>query len=279
LAAGAPPPTRQRIGRRLFLTELGRRTFAVTILGAAVLSSCSDDSGSGSGSGSGSAPATGGDTPPSDTAPSADATTTSTEAAAPLTWERVNLGFVSAYVLVRGNEAAVVDTGVPGSEAQISDVLGGLGLGWGDVDHVVLTHFHPDHAGSVSAVLEAAGTATGYAGEADLEAIQSPRPLVALGDGDDVFGLEVIATPGHTAGHISVYDHESGLLVAGDSLNPSADGIGGAAPQFSADMTQADASAQKLAELDVDTVLFGHGDPVEGGAGPMLDELAASLPS
>jgi hypothetical protein len=40
----------------------------------------------------------------------------------------VNLGFVSAYLLVRGGEAAVVDTGVTGSDGAISTALTGIGL-------------------------------------------------------------------------------------------------------------------------------------------------------
>ena len=75
------------------------------------------------------------------------ASSSPTEAAG-LAWSRVDLGFVSAYVLVRGNEAAVVDTGVGGSADQIGAVLDDAGPGWAGVRHVVLTHKHPDHAGS-----------------------------------------------------------------------------------------------------------------------------------
>lgn len=115
------------------------------------------------------------------------------------------------------------------------------------------------------------------AGEADIAAIQSPRPLVAVGDGDEVFGLQVIATPGHTAGHISILDTETGLLVAGDALNNTGEVLAGSPPQFTADQAMADASVQKLADLPFDTVLFGHGEPIEGEAGPQVAALASSL--
>jgi glyoxylase-like metal-dependent hydrolase (beta-lactamase superfamily II) len=58
---------------------------------------------------------------------------------------------VSAYVLVRGKEAAVVDTSVTGSVTQIGDALVAAGSSWGAVRHVILTHQHPDHVGSVAA--------------------------------------------------------------------------------------------------------------------------------
>jgi glyoxylase-like metal-dependent hydrolase (beta-lactamase superfamily II) len=41
------------------------------------------------------------------------------------------------------------------------------GLSWGAVHHVILTHYHPDHIGSVGEVLAAAAKATTYAGAAD----------------------------------------------------------------------------------------------------------------
>jgi glyoxylase-like metal-dependent hydrolase (beta-lactamase superfamily II) len=240
----------------MFLAELGRRAFAVTILGG-VIAGCSDD-----------------DDPPT-TAP--DSTTTTSAAREPLEWERVSLGFVSAYVLVRGREAAVVDTGTAGSEAAIAEALSTVGVGWDAVDHVVLTHMHPDHAGSVGAVLESATGATAYAGEADIPSIQSPRPLEAVGDGEEVFGLQMIATPGHTLGHIAVFDPDSGLLIAGDALTRSGTGVAGSNPSFTADVDQAEASVRKLAALEFDTMLVGHGDPIEGSAKQAVAAFAETL--
>src|SRR5688500_13803113 len=63
-------------------------------------------------------------------------------AAGARSWERVNLGFVSAYILIRGGEAALVDTGEAGSEAAIESSLTSIGLGWSNVGHVIITHSH-----------------------------------------------------------------------------------------------------------------------------------------
>ena len=71
-------------------------------------------------------------------------------------WTRVNLGFVSAYILVHGGEAAIVDTGVEGSGDAIAAALTGIGLDWPAVAHVILTHNHGDHAGSAADVLDRA---------------------------------------------------------------------------------------------------------------------------
>ena len=249
-----------RVDRRTLLADLGRGALAVAVLG---WTACSDDDGGESertASRSSSA-STEPDTPADEQA---------------LVDRRVSFGFVSAYVLARGREAAVVDTGVAGSAPAIEDGLRAAGLSWGDVQHLVVTHHHPDHAGSVAAVMEAAAGARGYAGAEDIPSIDAPRELVTVGDGDEVLGLQVVTTPGHTAGHIAVFDPDTGLLVAGDALNNNA-GLGGSPPQFTADPAAAGESVRKLAELDVQRVLFGHGDPLEEGAAQALRDLAASL--
>ena len=190
-------------------------------------------------------------------------------------WQRVDLGFVSAYVLVRGGQAAVVDTGVGGSAGAIEASLGEVGLDWSAVGDLILTHRHGDHAGSASAVMEAAPAAAAYAGAEDIPGISVPRPLTPVEDGDRVFDLQIVTTPGHTPGSISVYDAVSGLLVAGDAL-----GIEGGKPtlpgaQFTEDMEEAKRSVAKLAELGFETLLVGHGDPIESGASAGVAELAA----
>src|SRR5918996_2167723 len=84
---------------------------------------------------------------------------------------RVNLGFVNAYVLIRGKEAAVVDTGTPNNATKIADVVRTAGLGWDAVRHVILTHYHPDHAGSATDVAGLAPRATFWAGAPDIPQI------------------------------------------------------------------------------------------------------------
>lgn len=264
--------------RRTFLTQFGRTSLAVAFLGVAA--ACSSDSETTT-----TAAASTGDTAATDAPATTAATATTEETASETTvaaaggarWERVNLGFVSAYVLERGGEGVIVDTGVEGSEGQIEATLALLDLGFGDVGHVILTHLHPDHIGSLDAVMENAASAAGYAGEADISGIASPRALTAVGDGDKVFDLEIINTPGHTPGSISVLEAVGGLLMAGDALNGEGGGVVGANPQFSSDMTTGDESVRKLAGFTFDTVVFGHGDPVVGGADAQVAALAAEL--
>jgi glyoxylase-like metal-dependent hydrolase (beta-lactamase superfamily II) len=254
------------ISRRGFLYDLGKGTLALAVLG---LTACAD--------GSSGIVATSEPEPESTTTLPPQSSTTQAPAGGTVTWQRVNLGFVSAYIVVRNGEAVIVDTGVENSEQDIEAGLASLGLDWNEVGHVILTHRHPDHQGSLPAVLDAAPAATGYAGAEDLAAITSPRPLVSVGDGDKVFDLDIIATPGHTPGHISVLSSDAGLLLAGDALNGSNGGVVGANPQYSPDMATANLSVKKLAGYRFDTVVFGHGEPVVGNAAALVGELAASL--
>jgi glyoxylase-like metal-dependent hydrolase (beta-lactamase superfamily II) len=264
-----------RIGRRRFLTELGRNTFAVAILGGSAVA-CSN---SGS-DGVTAIPPESGDRPLSTTGSSV---ATPSEPAADdrtgLLWSQVSLGSVSAYVLVRGNQAAVVDTGNPGSADQIGETLATLGVTYDDVRHVVLTHRHPDHVGSLSDVLGRASSSVAYAGAADIGEISSSNDIRAVADGDDVFGLQVIETPGHTPGSISLLDVGIGLLIAGDALNGNGDGtaITGPADRYSSDMPTAEASVVKLTGFDFEAAAFGHGNPVVSGADRLVAELARTL--
>jgi glyoxylase-like metal-dependent hydrolase (beta-lactamase superfamily II) len=189
----------------------------------------------------------------------------------------VNLGFVNAYVLIRGKEAAVVDTGTPNNASKIADVVRTAGLGWDAVHHVILTHYHPDHIGSVGEVLTAAAKATVYAGAADIPQIKSPRPLKAVADNDEVFGLRVIATPGHTAGHVCVFDPAGSLLILGDAMSNIGNKLGGPNPQYTADMSQAHQSVKKLAKLTFQRAVFGHGEPIDKAASQAIAKLAGTL--
>lgn len=218
---------------------------------------------------------TGAPTEPGPTAPPAE-TTRPQGTATPAqgnAWQRANLGFVSAYVLYRDGEAALVDTGVEGSEAAIGEALAAVGLGWDSVAHVIISHKHPDHQGSLQAVLELATAAPWYAGRGDLPLIFASVRGMPVGDGDRVFDLEIIETPGHTPGHISVLDPAAGILVAGDAINGANGGVIGPNPDFTEDMGLANLSVIKLAGFDYETILFGHGEPVTSGGSNAVRSL------
>jgi len=190
---------------------------------------------------------------------------------------RVNMGFVNAYVMVRGKEAAVVDTGTPNNASKIADVVRTARLNWDAVHHVILTHYHGDHVGSVGEVLAAAPKATAYAGAADIPQIKSPRPLKAVADNDEVFGLRVIATPGHTPGHVCVFDPAGSLLILGDAMSNIGNKLDGPNPQYTTDIALAHQSVKKLAKLKFQRAVFSHGEPIDKSASQAIAKLAGTL--
>jgi len=266
------------VGRRTFLADMGRGAFA---LAAVTFAGCGPSGGSSPGSSPSASWAASASPPPegSGSAAPGDASGSappSGDGVGGVTWERVNLGFVSAYILARAGEAAIVDTGVEGSADAIEESLAGVGLDWSAVAHLILTHHHGDHVGSAADVLERAPDAAGYAGAEDIGSISVPRPLTAVGDGEDVFGLRIVTTPGHTAGSICVLDPVGGILVAGDALGTNGGRPSLPGAQFTADMNQAKQSIVKLGGLAFETLLVGHGDPIEGGAAHAVAELGAA---
>lgn len=74
-------------------------------------------------------------------------------------------GHVCAY-LVEADEPVLIDAGVPGEDGRedMARALDEVGYGFGDVEHVVITHPHLDHVGTVPALLEE-GDPTVYAPE------------------------------------------------------------------------------------------------------------------
>jgi glyoxylase-like metal-dependent hydrolase (beta-lactamase superfamily II) len=259
------------IARRTVIADLGRGAFALAVLGVAGCAPTPTGSASTSRAPEASGP--GG----ASASPGASASAAASHDAAASAWSRVNLGFVSAYVLVHGGEAAVVDTGVAGSADAIEASLKEIGLDWPAVGHVILTHNHQDHAGSAAEVLPRSGDATGYAGAEDIPGITVPRALTPVQDDDIVFDLRVVTAPGHTPGSIAVLDSAAGgILVVGDAMGTSGGAPALPGAQFTADMDQAKASIVKLGGLTFETLLVGHGDPIESGAAPLVAALGAA---
>ncbi len=81
------------------------------------------------------------------------------EAAAP-GLHRLRLGIVNAYLLETPEGLVLVDTGFPGSERKILAAVAALGRAPGDLKHIVSTHAHPDHIGSLAALRAATGAKT-----------------------------------------------------------------------------------------------------------------------
>ncbi|KEI81476.1 MBL fold metallo-hydrolase [Clostridium botulinum] len=72
-------------------------------------------------------------------------------------------------------------------------------------------------------------------------------------------GVEIIATPGHMPGHISIYIRDSKTLIAGDALVVEDDKLTIANPQYTLDIISAKNSIKKLLNYEIDKIVCYHG--------------------
>jgi glyoxylase-like metal-dependent hydrolase (beta-lactamase superfamily II) len=143
-------------------------------------------------------------------------------------------GFVNAYLVREDDGLTVVDTMLPGSAKAIINAAAGLGV---PIKRIALTHAHGDHIGALDALAAALPGVEVLISARDARLLKKDRtmdpgeptdklrgsypgaktaPTATFGDGDRVGSLEVVATPGHTPGHVAFLDRRDGTLLCGD---------------------------------------------------------------
>jgi glyoxylase-like metal-dependent hydrolase (beta-lactamase superfamily II) len=200
--------------------------------------------------------------------------------------------FQSCY-LVKGEEIALIDTGVPTSIDWVRDALKKHGAPIGDIAHIFVTHGeHPDHSGNVGAFVRENTEAKVYIHPIGLEYLTRPEieaakrkailpPEMAarfgdmvpvpegrirlLKDGDriDLGGgqtLRVVFTPGHQPSGLVIYDEKNQGLFINDLI-----GLYLADADFSMILTPKRSEVEKYMEslnrvkaLPLKTLFMGH---------------------
>lgn len=89
---------------------------------------------------------------------------------------------------------------------------------------------------------------------------------------DILGGVQILHSPGHTAGHLCLYLPALSLLIAGDLLRLE-DGVIHESPTgFAANADQSLASARQIVRLEFDRFVGYHGDYVVAGAKDLLSD-------
>jgi hydroxyacylglutathione hydrolase len=186
-------------------------------------------------------------------------------------------GLCSNIYVVGRERATIIDTGVGNRQNPVWPQLKELGVEPRNVERIIITHAHHDHAMGAFLILEKAKPKV-YVHEDDAGFIASSLgdSLVKVREGDiietELWPLEVIWTPGHTEGGMCLYAREQRILFSGDTAFP--DGYFGRFDGDTGSLDQLVESLRKLTKLKVDVMLAGHGVPVLSKA---EDNLKLSL--
>ena len=209
----------------------------------------------------------------------------------------------NAYVIIRDG-LIVIDTGISGSGKTIlSYIRDTLHREPAEIRTVILTHFHTDHIGGVRALKEAAPSLKTAVHDADAGYVAGTMPLprypgfrgrilhlfvllvpsffladIVLKDGDRINGLTCIHLPGHTPGSIGLLDAASKTFFAGDTIRWDGRALFEAPAGFTMDVPRSRESIRKIASLEFDTLLTGHGKPLRPDAAVKVGEFTRSLP-
>jgi glyoxylase-like metal-dependent hydrolase (beta-lactamase superfamily II) len=198
----------------------------------------------------------------------------------------------------------LVDTALPGQIDLIEIALKQEGFSPEEIKKIVITHQDMDHVGCLHALKERTrATVYAYVDEVlyidgTLTPIKFPtaerlaqnpnmaekmkhyKPLPvdeAVQDGhvlEKSAGAVVVATPGHTPGHMSLYLPRTKTLIAGDALTSDSGALNGPLERATPDMGLAMESVRKLAELDVESIVCYHGGLVVDDALGQLKRVA-----
>jgi glyoxylase-like metal-dependent hydrolase (beta-lactamase superfamily II) len=204
--------------------------------------------------------------------------------------------YTAAYLL-HGNEPAIVETGPTTSVPHVVAGLERLGVGPGDLAHIVLTHIHLDHGGGAGTLCERFPNATVWVHELGAPHLAEPDRLVAsatrvygelqmtslfgpvapvpaqrirsVSDGDVIElgdrSLFAASTPGHAKHQVALVDSISGAVFTGDALGihpPDIPVLRPATPPPDYDLELAVRSIERIRSLAGELLLFSHFGPV-----------------
>jgi glyoxylase-like metal-dependent hydrolase (beta-lactamase superfamily II) len=204
--------------------------------------------------------------------------------------------FVNAFLVREDDGFTLVDTTLPRGADELITAARNAGA---EIRRIALTHGHGDHVGSLDALAERLGDSVEvlmpqldariHAGEKVVDGkppggwpTLKTAPDVRLAGGERIGSLEVVASPGHTPGHMAFLDTRDRTLLAGDVFTTyvRAEIPNRLTQPFplaamgTQDRDEVVTSARKLRALDPARLAIGHG-PVLTAPGAAMDKAIA----
>ncbi|EJN58285.1 MBL fold metallo-hydrolase [Halogranum rubrum] len=203
----------------------------------------------------------------------------------------------SVYI-VDADRPAVVDTGIGTNREFLFDALDEVGIGEEDLEYILPTHIHLDHAGGAGFLADRYPNATVMTHDIGVPHLVDPSRLVAgtkaaVDDQwqfyvdpkpvpeDRIEGLEggetidlgdrelaVVHAPGHAPHQVMFHDTGDDVLFTGDAAGiwiPSERKVRQTTPPSQFDLEQCLDDASTIVDRDPDVLCFGHFGPLDFG--------------
>jgi hydroxyacylglutathione hydrolase len=188
----------------------------------------------------------------------------------------------STLVAVDGSCPIVVDPGSANDVDVLPDLLEEIGIADTEVAAVVCSHYHADHVGAVALLQRAGAVVAAHPWDAAMVNARDrdvcaarwlDQPVLpyrvdrTLPEGETVTSgdveLQVLHTPGHTLGGISLWEPDSRILICGDALHARDTPWVGCPHEGSDAVQRALLTLDRIEALEPLLVASGHGPPFE----------------
>jgi len=223
--------------------------------------------------------------------------------------------FITPVVIQDEQDIILVDCGYPDSVTLIEEALYRHSLSIGQLTKLIVTHHDLDHIGSLAALKRANPQLSIIALDFEVPYLEGSKKSLRLQQAESTLdqlpeaakaqaqqfiaylqtiepahvdlsvkpaeklpwcgGIEIVHTPGHMPGHISLYLPASRTMIAGDAVVIQEDKLAIANPQFTLDMTEAVRSVERLLSYEIDRLICYHGGVFQGQVKHALEQLLA----
>lgn len=220
---------------------------------------------------------------------------------------------ITPVILEDENDTILIDCGYPNFIHLLEEAVNRHHVNLSSITKLILTHHDMDHIGSLATLKRIYPHINIIAHELEAPYIEGKKKSLRLVQAESTFnelsdeekpyaeqfisllqsiepatvyqtvshkerlpwcgGIEIVHTPGHMPGHISLYLSVSKTLVAADAVVIENGELAIANPQYTMDLEEAIRSLKRLLEYDIDQLICYHGGLFRGDVKLALQQL------